>query len=78
MDIIQDVPATIKQELTMASILSLVPVDPDKAKEALKVAPPKVKVVTQLPSQPSKSSSTLTAPSKSVPQQTFSQVVPSK
>lgn len=40
--------ASVKQELMMASVLSLASVDHDKAKEALKIAPQVVKVVVQL------------------------------
>lgn len=46
-----DAPASIKQELMMAPILFLVPVDPEKSKEVTKVAPYEVLVVTQLPSK---------------------------
>lgn len=52
MGILCDAAANGKQELIIESIFSAVPVKVARAKEAMKMAPQVVKVVTQHPSKP--------------------------
>lgn len=51
-DVVRDAPSNVKQELMMASLLSLVSVDLEKAKEALKTALLMVKMMTHPPPIP--------------------------
>lgn len=71
-DMVRDTPVNVKQELMMAPIFSHVPVDPEKAQDALTTAPQVGKVVAQPPPKPQSSkssSSSVLAKPKSAPQQ---------
>lgn len=49
---VKNIPADVRQELMIASVLAPHPVDVRQAMEALKAAPSVVKVVKQLPPKP--------------------------
>lgn len=51
-NVVRDAPANVKQELMMVPILTLVPVDLEKAKEVLNGVPLVVKVVAEPPLKP--------------------------